>query len=101
VRELGLEIELYEATKHSFGTYYINNGASKDLLKEWFGHTNIKSTELYAKIKVVDAFREMQERNAKVINIETVTNCLRKPILVRVLVGSNPTLSAILFFCSL
>lgn len=33
---LGLKSELYEATKHSFGTYYLNKrGASKELLKEW------------------------------------------------------------------
>jgi integrase len=69
--QLGLEIELYEATKHSFGTHYVNSGISKDLLKEWFGHASIKSTEIYAKIKVVDAFRQMQ--NDMVADIKTVT----------------------------
>ena len=68
---LGLKIELYEATKHSFGTHYVNSGISKDLLKEWFGHASIKSTEVYAKIKVVDAFRQIQ--NDKVVEIKTVT----------------------------
>lgn len=69
--QLGLKIELYEATKHSFGTHYVNNGISKDLLKEWFGHASIKSTEVYAKIKVVDAFRQIQ--NDKVVELKTVT----------------------------
>ena len=69
--QLGLEIELYEATKHSFGTHYVNNGISKDLLKEWFGHASIKSTEVYAKIRIVDAFRQIQ--NEKAVDIKTVT----------------------------
>jgi hypothetical protein len=68
-------------------------------LKEWFGHASIKSTEIYAKIRGVDAFRQIQ--NDGVVDIKTVTNCLTKPILMRYLVGSNPTLSAILSFCSL
>jgi len=95
----GLEIELYEATKYSFGTHYVNSDISKNLLKEWFGHASIKSTEIYAKIRVVDAFRQIQ--NDKVVDIESVTKCLTKPIPVRSLVGSNPALSAILSFCSL
>jgi site-specific recombinase XerD len=56
-------IDNYEATKHSFGTRYLNEGASRDLLKEWFGHTKIEMTERYTKIRVVDAFRQMLERN--------------------------------------
>lgn len=71
VSELGLKIELYEATKHSFGTHYVNNGVSKYLLKDWFGHVSIKSVDVYAKIKVVDAFRQIQ--NDRVVNIRTVT----------------------------
>ncbi len=66
---MGLKIKLYEATKHSFGTHYINHDVSKDLLKEWFGHTTTKTTEIYAKIKVVDAFRKIQERKEKVVDI--------------------------------
>jgi site-specific recombinase XerD len=59
------------AAKHSFGTYHVNSGISKDLLKEWFGHSSIKSTEIYAKIRVVDAFRQIQ--NDRVVEIKTVT----------------------------
>ena len=58
--KIGLEIELYEATKHSFGTYYINHGASKDLPKEWFSHISKKSVELYAKIHVANVFRQRE-----------------------------------------
>lgn len=66
---LGLKIELYEATKHSFGTWHINHGVSKDILKEWFGHTSVKSTEIYAKLNAVDAFRKMQNNN-KVVDMK-------------------------------
>jgi site-specific recombinase XerD len=62
-------VELYEATKHNFGTYHINHGVSKKLLKEWFGHTSLKSTEIYAKIQVVDKFREIVGRKKRVVKL--------------------------------
>lgn len=56
-----LKIGLYEATKHSFGTQLVNDGVSLELLKGWFGHTSTKMTEKYAKLKVVEAFRDLQK----------------------------------------
>lgn len=56
-----LKIGLYEATKHSFGTQLVNEGVSLELLKGWFGHTSQKTTEKYAKLKVVEAFRDLQK----------------------------------------
>lgn len=70
--QIGIDISLYEATKHSFGTRYINDGVSRDLLKEWFGHTKIETTERYAKIKVVDAFRQVIERKKKLKKISPI-----------------------------
>ena len=67
---IGLQISLYEATKHSFGTYYGNHGVSKDLLKEWFGHTSMKTTERYVKMNAIDAFRHMIEQDKKVSAIK-------------------------------
>lgn len=55
-----LNISLYEATKHSFGTQLINKGVPENLLKKWFGHTKSEMTEKYAKLKVVNAFRNLQ-----------------------------------------
>lgn len=73
-RKLGLDIELYEATKHSFGFYHLNKmGVSKEMLKEWYGHASVKTTDLYAKIQVVDAFREVQERKNKVVELKSAT----------------------------
>jgi integrase len=67
--EIELKISLYEATKHSFGTYHGDKGVSKDLLKEWFGHSSMKTTERYVKAKKVDAFRQMVENEEKVKTI--------------------------------
>lgn len=68
--ETDLSIELYEATKHSWGTQKVNEGVSIDLLQEWFGHSKPDMTKKYAKIKVVDAFRKME----KVIPLRTKQN---------------------------
>lgn len=54
-----LNIELYEATKHSFGTQLINQGVPENLLQEWFGHKRGEMTKKYDKLKVVDAFRNL------------------------------------------
>ena len=64
--EIGLEISLYEATKHSFGTYHVNEGITRDQIKEWFGHTDIRTTERYARVRHLDAFRKMIESKEKV-----------------------------------
>ena len=54
-----LRIELYEATKHSFGTDQVNKGVPIQWLQQWFGHTSQKMTEKYAKLNVVDVFRKL------------------------------------------
>ena len=61
-----LKITLYEATKHSFGTEQVNKGVPLELLQKWYGHSDIRTTEKYAKLKVVDAFR-------KIISLRTVS----------------------------
>ncbi len=56
-----LRVELYEATKHSFGTQMVNEAeVPLDMLQDWFGHTKPDMTKKYAKLKVVDAFRKLQ-----------------------------------------
>ncbi|SPQ01644.1 hypothetical protein NBG4_630014 [Candidatus Sulfobium mesophilum] len=49
ISQLGLKIELYEATKHSFGTRRINDGVPENLLGEWFGHAKSEMTRRYAR----------------------------------------------------
>lgn len=61
-----LEVGLYEATKHSFGTEQVNKGVPIQWLQQWFGHSSQKMTEKYAKLNVVDVFRKLDN----VISIE-------------------------------
>jgi integrase len=68
-----VHIKLYEATKHSFGTRYAKKVGSK-LMQKWFGHTSENMTDRYVKIEVVDEFRAMVEREAKVARIENASN---------------------------
>lgn len=56
-----LDMPLYEFTKHSFGTQFVNENSGKEmLLQEHFGHTRYDMTKRYAKMKIVDAFKEME-----------------------------------------
>ncbi len=55
-----INITLYEATKHSFGTQLINQGVPEHLLQKWFGHTKSEMTAKYAKLQVVEAFRNLR-----------------------------------------
>jgi integrase len=55
---LSLSSELYEHSKHSWGTHYINSGLDRGVIKDLFGHTDMKTTEKYAKFKVVEAVRK-------------------------------------------
>jgi chromosomal replication initiator protein len=48
---------------------HINHGVSRDVLKEWFGHSSLKSTEIYTKLNAVDAFRKIQ-KNKKVVDLK-------------------------------
>jgi len=70
-QKLGLSVELYEATKHSFGTQRVNDGVPLELLQQWFGHTSAAMTKRYAKLKVVDAFRAIQDREKKVVELKS------------------------------
>ena len=59
--DTALQMPLYEFTKHSFGTQFINENPGKEmLLQEHFGHTRYDMTKRYAKMRIVDAFREME-----------------------------------------
>ncbi len=81
VREIGLSsVSLYEATKHSFGTQRVNEGVSLELLQKWFGHTKVDMTQRYAKLKVVDAFRQIEEKKKAVVDMEDYrTSTAHKP----------------------
>ncbi len=74
-----LDMPLYEFTKHSFGTEFINaHPEHEKLLQEWFGHTKPEMTRRYAKLKVVDAFRKLD--NVKRIGSEWVVGGGKNPL---------------------
>ena len=57
-----LDLPLYEFTKHSFGTQFINENPDLErVLQGHFGHSSIEMTRRYAKFKTVDAFRKLAE----------------------------------------
>ncbi len=55
----GIEIGLYEATKHSFATNHYQAGVGMDLLRRWFGHSSAKMTERYTRVDVVGQMRKL------------------------------------------
>jgi integrase len=57
-KEAGFDINLYNATKHSFGTHHRKMGVPLDMIQAWFGHKSIKSTEIYATPDIESAFKE-------------------------------------------
>lgn len=60
-----LNLPLYEFTKHSFGTQFINaHPEHEKLLQEHFGHGSAAMTKRYARLKVVDAFRNLDNVTA-------------------------------------
>jgi integrase len=68
-----LKIKLYEATKHSFGTYMLRTiGVSPEVLQKHFGHVKLEQTLKYTKFAAVDTFREIEEKNRKVISLFNV-----------------------------
>lgn len=61
-QKAGLQVTLYEASKHSFGTRMANDrGVSLDVLQAHFGHTNKKSTLIYTRLKPVEGMRRIME----------------------------------------
>lgn len=50
LKELGLpDMRLYDGTRHTFGTWWIVTGGSRDRLRELLGHTDLSTTETYIK----------------------------------------------------
>lgn len=45
---MGVDITLYEATKHSLASIAVSNGAPLTTIKEVLGHTDIRTTLKYA-----------------------------------------------------
>ena len=51
-KEAGIEINLYNGVRHSFGCQRLNSGYGLDEIKAIMGHTNVKTTERYAQYEL-------------------------------------------------
>ncbi len=51
----------WHSLRHSFATYYLENGGSIEALKEILGHENIKTTEVYAEITLKKMANKINE----------------------------------------
>jgi len=51
----------WHSLRHSFATYYLENGGSIETLKEILGHENIKTTEVYAEITLKKMARKINQ----------------------------------------
>jgi integrase len=56
----GININLYQGTKHSLGCQLLNSGVREDVLQALFGHKDRKSTKRYAKM-VSDSLKYWEE----------------------------------------
>jgi integrase len=56
-----LDVTLYEATKHSFGTALYAAGATLEALQRHFGHSKPEMTMRYARVDAVELFRKLDD----------------------------------------
>ena len=54
-----INCKLYEFTKHSTGTHLHNEGVPLEVLQEHFGHSDLSTTKIYAKLRPVDAMKRV------------------------------------------
>lgn len=73
--DTGIKIDssLYDATKHSFGTYLVNEGVPMDVLQKHFGHSNRAMTERYAKLRAVDAMKKAVTKSSPRKKVAVIT----------------------------
>lgn len=64
----GIDIPLYQGTKHSMGCRARLEGVPLDVIQDWFGHKSQASTRRYAKLQL-EAMKVMH-RQEKVVNLK-------------------------------
>jgi len=64
-KAVGVDIELYQATRHSVASMAASSGVSIAIIKEVLGHTDIRTTQKYAHVNVLSQSQVFaaQERN--------------------------------------
>ncbi|RMG58192.1 MAG: site-specific integrase [Deltaproteobacteria bacterium] len=66
---LGLDIRLYDGTRHSFASQAVNRGDSLNLVQKALGHTTASTTQRYAHVDV-SALKKLIEPGEKVVPLE-------------------------------
>ncbi|OGW29842.1 MAG: hypothetical protein A2X59_13085 [Nitrospirae bacterium GWC2_42_7] len=52
-KAVGVDIELYQATRHSVASMAASSGVSIAIIKEVLGHTDIRTTQKYSHVNVL------------------------------------------------
>lgn len=63
-RSCGIEVSLYEGTKHAFASHALAAGVELRVIQEFLGHADARSTERYARI-MDDALLDVFKRDPK------------------------------------
>ena len=64
----GIDIPLYQGTKHSMGCRARLEGVPLDVIQDWFGHKSAASTRRYAKIQL--GAMTVMHRQEKVVKLK-------------------------------
>ena len=66
-KAVGVDIELYQATRHSVASMAASSGVSIAIIKEVLGHTDIRTTQKYSHVNVLSQSQVFaaQEKEAK------------------------------------
>jgi integrase len=75
---VGLDITLYEATRHSFASNAVTDEIPLNIIKEVMGHTDIKSTLIYASVNLTSQ-RVMFKKQSEIVSLGSVPNVSPRP----------------------
>lgn len=68
---LGLDINLYQATRHSFASNAVSDEIPINIIKEVMGHTDIKTTMIYAHASL-SSQRVFFKKHGEVVDLKTL-----------------------------
>jgi integrase len=75
-QKAGIDIGQYQGTKHSLGTWAVNNGVPLNIIQAYMGHKSSSTTKRYAKLQVESL--KVMHREARAAEGQQVENLRRK-----------------------
>lgn len=75
-KKVGVDITLYNGTRHSFGSQRINEGFRLEEIGAVMGHSDVKMTKRYARI-LTENLRTVMEGKKKIVPMNLSPNCPR------------------------